>query len=288
MSEKSLFKNNHLLSILLFTLSILSFYPAFTQDFRVMTYNIRWDNPDDGINCWDKRKTELVKFIRKSHPEILGIQEGLKRQLDFMSEKLPQYQMIGTGRDDGKEKGEYSAIFFDQKKFKLIAQSTFWLSETSDQVSVGWDAALPRICTYGMLEDIITGERIHVFNTHFDHVGELARFKSAQLIISKIAQITKADSRVILMGDFNCTPDSAPFVEIKKHLAPGREISEKPFQGTEVTFNGFNLETDLETGPIDHIFIRNFSVKTYKHLTKKRKNGLQISDHFPVLAELIY
>lgn len=196
--------------------------------------------------------------------------------------------MIGIGRDDGMEKGEFTAIFFDKKKFKLIAHSNFWLSETSEKVSVGWDAALPRICTYGLLEDVITGEMIHVFNTHFDHIGEIARFKSAQLIISKITQVVKNDSKVILMGDFNCPPDSKPFAEIKKHLSPAREISKKTPQGPAETFNGFNLENYPETGPIDHIFIRNLSVKSYNHLTKKRKNGLQLSDHFPVLAELIY
>jgi len=275
----------YLIIFLLTLISSMFFNPVSGQSFRVMTYNLRWDNPNDAENRWDERKAELVDFVQAAHPDILGTQEGLKRQLDYISENIPQFGMFGVGREDGKEKGEYTAIFYNKNKFNLLAQSSFWLSETSHEVSVGWDAALPRICTYGLLEDLKTGERIHVFNTHFDHMGQKARLMSAKLIVSKIEQMTNANDNVILMGDFNCNSVSEPIKEIKKHLTDGKDISKKGLKGPEATFNGFDKEiTDL--GTIDHIFTRNFTVQSYKHFTKKRKNKLQLSDHYPVMAKI--
>lgn len=272
--------------LIIFQLTLFAsmlFNPVSGQSFRVMTYNLRWDNPNDAENRWDARKAELVDFVQNAHPDILGTQEGLKRQLDYISENIPQFGMFGVGREDGKEKGEYTAIFYNKNKFNLLAQSSFWLSETSHEVSVGWDAALPRICTYGLLEDLKTGKRIHVFNTHFDHMGQKARLMSAKLIVSKIEQMTDADDKVILMGDFNCNSVSEPVKEIKNHLTDGKDISKKGLKGPEATFNGFGKEIE-DLGTIDHIFLRNFSVKSYKHITKKRKNKLQLSDHYPVMA----
>ncbi len=270
---------------LAFFLTMLSMNPGFAQQYRAMTYNLRWDNHNDGANRWDERKAELVSFVRKTAPDILGTQEGLKHQLDYISAGIAEFRMIGVGRDDGREKGEYTAVFFNRKKFNLLAESGFWLSETSHEVSVGWDAALPRICTYGLLEDIKTKERIHVYNTHFDHIGQQARLMSAKLIVAKINQMTNENDRIILMGDFNCTPDSDPVLEIKKHLKDGKDLAKNGFKGPEDTFNGFDL-TDENSGTIDHIFVKNFEVKSYQHITKKRRNKLQLSDHYPVLAVL--
>ncbi|MEM8889234.1 MAG: endonuclease/exonuclease/phosphatase family protein, partial [Bacteroidota bacterium] len=142
-----------------------------------MTYNLRYDNPNDGENRWDLRKEFLRDQLKFFEPDVMGIQEGLKHQLDYLDGELSAYSYIGVGRDDGKEKGEYTAIFYKADKLSLIRQSTFWLSESPDEISVGWDAALERICTYALFEEKAGGAKFYVFNTHFDHRGEKARRK---------------------------------------------------------------------------------------------------------------
>ena len=154
-----------------------------------MTYNIRFDNPDDGDNRWDKRKEFLADQIRSQEPDVLGIQEGLLHQVAFLAESLPDYEYVGVGRDDGKKKGE----FYNSRKLRLTDSGTFWLSETPSKVSVGWDAALPRICTWARFLPAAGGKSLVVFNTHFDHKGAKARYESARLILRKIAEITGGD-----------------------------------------------------------------------------------------------
>jgi len=183
-----------------FKLLIFLFIPAiaFGQTFNVMTYNIRYDNPSDGKNAWSLRKECLVSQIEKYNPAILGIQEGLHHQVLYLDSCFSKYAYIGVGRDDGKTKGEYCAIFYDTLQFRVIESSTFWLSGTPERVSVGWDAALERICTYAIFENVQTGKRILVFNTHFDHIGVIARKKSAQLIVSKEHEINSEKLPVLI------------------------------------------------------------------------------------------
>ena len=147
----------------------ISFTHAWGQAYTAMTFNIRYDNPSDGADNWVHRKQDMLDFILKLKPSVFGIQEGLAHQVGYLDSGLSGYKYFGVGRDDGKEKGEYCAIFYHVDQHELIKSGTFWLSETPHQISVGWDAAMERICTYGMLEDKSNGQKFWVFNTHFDH-----------------------------------------------------------------------------------------------------------------------
>ncbi|MBE0637153.1 MAG: endonuclease/exonuclease/phosphatase family protein [Bacteroidales bacterium] len=250
-----------------------------------MTFNIRFDNPNDGKNIWENRKTEVLELIKYYHPGFFGLQEAMNNQLEFINDGLKDYAFIGVGREDGKQKGEYTPIFFDSTSFQLISHHTFWLSETADEVSVGWDAALERICTYGLFMDKETGDSIHVFNTHFDHMGKVARLMSAKLIEQKIDGVASGSSFIILMGDLNCTPESEPFQVLQEELDYGAEISLKGLYGPDGTFNGY-VEDLVMTERIDHIFTRNFKVNSYRHIDDRMKNNGYLSDHLPVIAEI--
>jgi endonuclease/exonuclease/phosphatase family metal-dependent hydrolase len=198
---------------------------------------------------------------------------------------LPDYRYIGVGREDGKQKGEFSPILYDSKMYDLIKGNTFWLSKTPEKVSVGWDAALERICTYGLFEDKQTKKRLWVFNTHFDHVGVKARKESAQLILNKIEEINVEDYPIILMGDLNLTPEKEPIRLIKRVLHDGMDISKTPFVGPTGSFNDFNSTAPIERR-IDYIFVNRLAVERYAHMDERMPNGNHISDHLPVFAIL--
>lgn len=252
----------------------------------VMSFNIRYDNRNDKENWWEYRKDEVAQHILNNSPDFLGIQEGLDHQVEFLNIQLKEYQFIGVGRDDGKTEGEYSAIFFRVTRFELIKQETFWLSETPDIISTGWDAALPRIATYGHFEDQLTGKQIHVINTHFDHRGATAREESAKLILQKIKELGLEDKNFILMGDLNATSSEKPIQTLSRELDDGK-MNTSIFKGPEGTFTGF--ERDLNaTKRIDYIFSQNLTIKKYHHLDTKRSNGLWISDHHAVFADYYF
>lgn len=265
-------------------LTVLIHQPAFAQVHTFMSYNIRYNNPNDGENKWDDRKDAVVALINHYDPLVFGIQEGLIEQVKFIKDKAVHYDYIGVGRDDGKEKGELSAIFYDKEKLTLLKEGTFWLSETPDKVSKDWDAALPRICTYGQFEVKATKEVFWFFNTHFDHIGKEARANSASLIIEKIKTLTGTGSRVILSGDFNAKPDSQPIKNINLYMLDGFSNAEKPFYGPMGTFSGFDTTAKLEDR-IDYIFFLNMSAISLTHLDDRRSNGLWVSDHLPVLFQ---
>ncbi len=224
-------------------------------------------------------------MLKYYEPEIFGIQEGLEHQLKFLDQHLIDYSRIGVGRDDGKEKGEFSPIYYDNNKFSLVESSTFWLSDKDSTVSVGWDASMERICTYGIFEYRISKKKVLVFNTHFDHIGEKAREESSKLIINKVNEINKENHPVILMGDFNAEPDSNPIKIIKEELSDGAELSKDGIYGPRGTFTGFT-QGEKAKKRIDYIFIKNLKVSKYRHIDDKMKNNNFLSDHLPVLIEL--
>jgi endonuclease/exonuclease/phosphatase family metal-dependent hydrolase len=253
-----------------------------------MTYNIRYDNPQDSSNSWQKRRVFVGEQIKFYHPDIVGMQEVLKNQLIYLDSVNSEYRFVGVGRDNGKDQGEYNPILYDGNKFNLTESGTFWLSETPDTVSIGWDAALPRICTYALLHHRSYDLDIWVFNTHFDHVGEEARIYSADLITQFIDSLNMdLNLPVILMGDFNTTDYSegyTPFMNVR--LSDARLMSrQQPTYGPEGTFNNFEILKPT-TQRIDYIFIsENIRVIKYGVLTDS-KAGKFPSDHFPVLVEL--
>lgn len=275
---------------------LLSIILAFTiiqlhaQDLNVMTFNIRFNNPKDSANAWPNRKDYAASQVLFHHTHILGVQEALNDQILDLQDRLKQYKYIGVGREDGKTKGEYSAIFYDTTRLRLLEGSTFWLSENPTVVGkAGWDAALPRIVTWAKFRDKKTKKIFYHFNTHFDHMGQLARKESARLLLQKVKDIA-GNTPVIVTGDFNATPTSEPVQVLLNPSDPNRltdtkAISKQPHYGPSGTFNAFGpKETSNE--PIDWIFVKN-GVTVLQHATLSQTwNGRFSSDHFPVFARL--
>jgi len=272
----------YILSVfILFTISS----NIYSQPHSIISYNIRYDNNWDIENSWKIRRNKISQILVQYSPSIIGIQEGLLNQVQYIDSSLIDYDYVGVGRDDGKKKGEFCAIYFDTTRYVLLKNSTFWLSETPDTISVGWDAALERICTYGLFKDRITKEELLVFNTHFDHIGVVAREKSSELILKRINKINHQSLPVILMGDFNSIPNSSPVKEIKTELSDALQISLEKLQGPRGTFNGFNEDLPIEKR-IDYIFTNDLKVLSYTHINDRLNNNRHISDHLPVMIKI--
>lgn len=273
------------ISILFLTVIIIS-CSSENEVFNIMTYNIRYDNPNDGENQWANRKEFLVDQITYNEVDIFGIQEGLHHQVVYLTENFKDYSYVGVGRDDGKEKGEYSAIFYNSKKFKVIDSNTFWLSETPNKISIGWDASMERICTYAEFESVNSKQHFLVFNTHFDHIGDVARLESSKLIYSKIKKINSKNLPIFVMGDFNLLPSSEPIQYLSKKLNDSKEVSLlKPF-GPIGTFNGFKFHEPVRDR-IDYIFTNNEKVRVNKYaIISDSKDCKYPSDHLPVVIEV--
>ena len=251
----------------------------------VITYNIKYDDNSNGKNSWKVRRDAMIELIHKLSPDILGIQEGLIHQVEFLDSKMSDHKYVGVGRDDANRKGEYCAIFFNEKKYKLLKDSTFWLSENPDKVSVGWDAALERICTYASLENIKNANKIWVFNTHFDHIGNIAREKSARLLLEKIQMLNINKEPVLVMGDFNVEDNSKVIDILKQKLIDTMRDYEIEHKGPVGTFNNF-LNNQEIIKRIDYVFSNGFQTISHQHIDKKLESGDHISDHLPVFVEV--
>ena len=270
----------------LFTLAVLTLSNCLRRDqpITAMTFNIRYDSPHDGDNIWQNRKEGLTDLLLKRQPDIIGTQEGQSHQLDFINRKVKSYKMIGVDREKNGE-SEFSSIFYNSKTLTLIKTETFWLSETPSIPSLGWDASYKRICTYGVFKTKDTNQQFLVFNTHLDHMGENARMQSALLINKKIKEINTKNLPVILMGDFNCEPNSEPIKAINELLNDGVKLSKTNLSGPIGTFSGFDLNAALDKR-IDYIFVDKFEIDSYSHVDSKIPNGNWPSDHLPVLTKL--
>lgn len=251
-----------------------------------MTYNIRLNLDSDAENSWTNRKDFFTSQIQFYEPDIFGVQEATPSQVTDISNALSQYAYVGIGRE-GVGKGESSNVFYKKNRFNVIQESTFWLSETPNEISKGWDAACHRVCTYALLKDIKNNKMFWVFNTHLDHVGEVARTKGIELILSKIKILNTKKYPVIFMGDFNSEPSEERIVNLKKEMLDCRDVSvQKPF-GPSGTFNGFKHNESV-TVLIDYIFISknsHFIVNKYAVLSDS-KDLKYPSDHLPVYVEL--
>ncbi len=263
---------------------------AQSNGLNIMSYNIRYDNPDDAPNHWDNRKDRVANVIKFHGPAFVGTQEGLIHQLTYLDQELSNYEWIGQGREDGKHGGEFSALFYDTRKVNLVEESdsTVWLSETPQKPSKSWDAALPRILTWGLFEIKSTGKQIFVFNTHFDHIGEVARLESSKLIL-KIIQEVAGEIPAVLTGDFNVTPDSEPYATLTSgtpELRDAYDVSVLPHVGPSFTFEGFEVKGGSDGRRIDYIFVKN-SIQVNKHaILTPFQEGFYPSDHLPVYAEI--
>ena len=267
--------------------TLLFAFTANAQNLKVMSYNIRLDVKSDGENSWSNRKDFFSSQIKFYEPAIFGVQEAMPNQINDLTTNLPEYNHIGIGRD-GVGKGEASAIFYDKSRFTVSNEQTFWLSETPEKISKGWDAAYIRICTYALFKDKKTKRTFWVFNTHLDNTGELARKNGINLILEKMKEVNKKNYPVILTGDFNAEPGSQLITDLKKSMLDTRDISEaKPF-GPGGSFNGFKFNEPV-TRLIDYIFVDNSKrIKVKKYAVLSDSKDLKYpSDHLPIYVELM-
>ena len=257
---------------------------------NVMTYNIRYDNPEDSLDNWQYRKERVANSILFYDADILGTQEVLHNQMEDLKKSLPGYESIGVGREDGKEKGEYSALFYKKDRFSVIDEGYFWLSETPEVVgSKGWDAAIERIASWAKLKDNNSGKEFLALNTHFDHVGKIARRESVSLILNKLADLSNG-LPIILMGDFNANPESEVIKQIidtsnENHLIDSRSISPVVY-GPEWSFHAFGRIPYDKRSLIDYIFVsKGVKVSRYGVLAEM-ENDEFLSDHAPVMVSV--
>lgn len=270
---------------LLLLLSVLCFRMD-AQSLKLMTYNIRLDVASDGENSWSNRKDFFCSQIRFYSPDIFGVQEATPNQVMDISNSFTDYNSVGIGRE-GVGKGEASSIYFKKDRLEVLQQNTFWLSQTPDVVSMGWDAACHRVCTYALFKDKKTKKLFWVFNTHLDHMGEEARTKGIQLILTKIKALNTNNYPVVFMGDFNSEPTEQRIINLKNEMLDSRDISEeKPF-GPSGTFNGFKYNEPV-TKRIDYIFIsKNSTLKVLRYAVLSDSKDLKYpSDHLPVFVEI--
>ena len=252
---------------------------------RVMTFNIRYNNPNDGEHAWPNRKARVASTILFNGADLVGVQEALKEQMDDLASLLPGYAWIGVGRDDGQEAGEYSAIIYNQERLEVLDSGTFWLSTTPEVPgSKDWDAAITRIATWGQFKDHQTGATFYQFNTHFDHRGVEARKHSAAMIADRATQ-TAGDLPLVVTGDFNFTEEAEGYPLLTEKLNDTFYSSEQPHHGPEATFYGF--EVSGEPGRrIDYIFVNdNFRVLQHATLSDNWE-GAFASDHLAVVTTL--
>jgi endonuclease/exonuclease/phosphatase family metal-dependent hydrolase len=254
------------------------------KEIRVATYNLRYDNPGDGLNAWPHRKESVKALVLYHDFDIFGTQEGLSRQLTDLCE-MPGYAYTGAGRDDGKAAGEHSAIFYKTGRFELLESGNFWLSQTPSTPGKGWDATCcNRICSWAKFKDTHTRKIFYFFNVHFDHQGVIARKESGKLMVKQIKEIA-GDLPVICTGDFNSTPDTEQIQTMQTILNDTYRVTQMPPYGPVGTFNSFRLDAPMK-GRIDYIFASHqFTVLKYAVLTDSYEQRYP-SDHQPVVVDL--
>ena len=266
-------------------ISVVTFAQKKGAPINIITYNIRLNVASDGVNAWPNRKENVKALVKFHDADILCVQEALPEQFDALLENS-NFDVVGVGREDGKRKGEFSAVYYDKDRFTKKDGGTFWLSETPDVPSKGWDAALNRVCSWVRLYDRINKKEFLVFNTHYDHIGVKARIESAKLLKRKIQEIAPT-LPVVFTGDLNVTPETEAIATIKSFLTDAKEVSIEPAYGPNGTFNAFDFNSDLKNR-IDYIFVnKGFKVQKFAVLSDS-KDKRYPSDHLPVFARLSF
>lgn len=250
----------------------------------VMTFNMRYDNPEDGENNWRFRRERVAEVIKAQDVDVLGTQELLSNQFDDLSGLLTGYQGVGVGRLDGAESGEYCAVFFKKERFTLLDSGTFWLSETPEVVgSLGWDGACERIATWVVLRDRDDRELFFI-DTHLDHVGQVARDEGVSLLMKRI-EILSGGRPVILTGDFNSEPESSVVPHVQKDgvLRDAKAIAAQR-SGTDWSFSDFGRIPEAERPLLDYIFVSGDIEAVRYEVLPDTFDGGYVSDHAPVMA----
>ena len=258
---------------------------AQSGELKVMSYNIRLGSANDGTNSWVYRCGATIEMLEDQKPDVFGVQEALKAQIDLLEEFADNYDYVGVGRDDGKKDGEYMAIFWNKKAVKLMDWGTFWLSETPEEPSMGWDAACKRTATWALMKDKRTGKRFYFVNTHLDHVGVEARKNGLKLIVDRIAEINPEGYPMVLTGDFNMKPSAPELNGLDACMKSARKFASQT--DSHATFNNWGKAKGDEI--IDYIYYSGFSsCLEYQTITRKYDNRKFISDHYPITARLIF
>jgi endonuclease/exonuclease/phosphatase family metal-dependent hydrolase len=258
---------------------------ASAQPLRVATFNLRYANEKDSGNLWKDRLPAVAALIRYHGFDIMGTQEALNVQLEDLSAALPGFARHGIGRDDGRQAGEHSAIFYRTDRFELLDKGDFWLSPTPGKPGPGWDATLNRLCSWVRLRDRQTGMSFHVFNAHYDHRGVQARIESSRLVLRKVREVA-GDGPAVFMGDLNGGRQSEWYRELAGSgiLKDSHALSPTAYEPNG-SFNGFRHDA-VQADVIDHIFVtRHFTADRWAVLTDTYR-GRFPSDHFPVTAVL--
>ena len=249
----------------------------------VISYNIRLGTANDGTNSWEYRYPASAMMIDDQKPDIFGLQEAYDFQVNYLTNACDGYKSVGVGREDGKHEGEHMSIFYKKKNIKLLKWGTYWLSDTPDVPSMGWDAACKRTATWALMKDKRSGKKFYYVNTHLDHVGTEAREKGLNLIMDNIKKMNPEGLPLVLTGDFNMTIDNPNMDEIKVRMKNTREVAAKT--DSHATFNGWGKSGSI----IDYIWFSGFSsCPEYETVTTPYMDRAFISDHYPVKAVLVF
>ena len=274
--------------LLLIVAAALTITPIFAgndkpAEITVISYNIRMGEAKDGTNSWEYRYPASAMMIEDQKPDVFGVQEAFDYQVRYMDEYCEGYKCFGVGREDGKRKGEHMSIFYNSKKIKMLKWGTYWLSETPDEPSKGWDAACMRTATWTLMKDKKSGNKFYYVNTHLDHVGVEARKKGLELIVNKIKEMNKEGYPMILTGDFNTKPDNHILDGLNAMMLSARNTAVKTDNG--ITYNGWGKGGSV----IDYIYYSGFTACTlFEVITKPYMERTYISDHFPIKAVLVF
>lgn len=279
--------------LFVFVIFSLAVYAQTEKSLRVMSFNIRYNEPRDGVNAWANRKTKVADVIRFHKADLVGVQEAQNNQLKDLEKLLPDFAWCGVGRTDGKTGGEYSAILYRKSRFKLLETKTFWLSQTPETAgSKGWDADFPRIVTWAKFRDLKTKKTFVHFNTHFDHIGKQARTESSKLLLARLPKLA-GKFPFVITGDFNAKEDTNVYRILTGKeeagnfkLIDARYVSQNGHFGGDSTFNEF--KELIPAMKIDYIFVGEKTGVSEHGVFSDRWNGLWASDHLPVLAEIVF
>ena len=272
-----------LVQLVLVPASICSAKSSGLSKITVMSYNIRVGDADDGTNSWQFRYPATAMMIEDIRPDVFGVQEAMPYQLLFITENCRDYKYVGVGRDDGKKKGEHMAVFYNKKTVSLLKWGTFWLSETPDEPSFGWDAACRRTATWALMKSKASGQKFYFVDTHLDHKGAEARREGLALILDRLSAINRDNLPVVLVGDFNVEISDPAVAVLDGTMKNARKIAAKT--DSFGTYNGWGKSSEI----IDHIFYSGFrSCTEYRTVTTPYAERKFISDHYPVTATLVF
>lgn len=254
---------------------------------RAMSYNVRYSTSNDGVNAWDNRKHGTIAMLNALQPDVFGVQEALRSQVNYISEKAPQYMNVGVGRDDGKTAGEYMSIFWNSKTIDMLDWGTFWLSPTPDQPSYGWGAGCRRTATWALMKYKKSGNQFVYINTHLDHASAKARTEGLKLVVRKFKELNPNGYPMVLTGDFNVTPDDPCLDELDTKMQSARKVAASTDDYT--TYNSWGNKPLEDSYIIDYIYVDGFSsVPFYRTITEPYGGVQYLSDHYPIVAVLCF